>query len=195
MPVAGDMENEGLIYGGKVLASTVRLAQTGPMELRVSAGVVRVPELGGEAWELEEDVTIDFSAHPDSTYPVSVVMDLVLHQGKVKMLVDRVMKNGPARETSRGGRTFGARQHLDFRYFPHPTDPRRPGDYMYTNLGGGALSPEHADKRHIVRLVRASWFVFPPGATELPTISYLKVVQDLDLVRRNRHAKRAAVGI
>jgi len=192
MPLAGDLENAGLIHGGGVLASTIRLVETGPLALCVKAGVIRLPEYA-EPFELKQDVPIDFSTYPDPTYPVSVVIDLVLHEGVVKVLVDRVVKNGPVWEPSPGGRIFGTRQHPDFEHFPHPTDPQGDGEYRYVKGAGapGKVLEEHKDKRHIVRLVRPGWFVFPPGATELPTISFLKVVADIDLVRRNRHARRA----
>ncbi len=195
MPLAGDLENAGLIHGGGRLASTIRLVETGPMSLCVKAGMIRLPEFT-EPFELKEDVTIDVSAYPDATYPVSVVMDLVLHGGEVKVLVDRVVKDGAECEWAPGGRMFGARQHPEFEHFPHPTEPASEGEYRYVRRTGGSveLLEEHEDKRHIARLVRPGWFVFGPAAKELPTISHLKVVADLDLVRRNRHARRAAAG-
>jgi len=183
MPIASDMENLGLIYGGKELASTVRLVQTKKMELVVLAGALRLPEFGERAFALEEDVVVDFSTYPDPVYPVSVTIDLVEHDGKVKVLVDRVVKDGPPSHQWEGGRQYGSRFHLGFSW--------RGDRYRYEGRDRQALA-EHADKRKLVRLVREGWFIFPPGATALPPISYLKVVHDQELVRRNRDARATA---
>ena len=193
MPIADDMANAGLIHGGTVLVSTIHLVQTEPMSLCVKAGMVKLPEFA-ETFELERDVAIDFSGYPDATYPVSVVIDLVLDEGKLKVLVDRVVMDGPAAPGVQGGRMFETRQHLDFLHFPHPTDPQGQGEYRYVKRAGASFQvlPEHEGRKHILRLVRPGWFIIPPGAKELPTISYLKVVQDLELVRRNRHGRRVA---